>query len=528
MRKLLSLLLVFAVSIFLASCEGKGKIIIKEPPNADVYINGKKVGKTPIELELREGKYDITVETDPFISETKKNVQVYFDKTIVLKFNPTPKGILEVQSNPSGAEVWDNKVYLGNTPLKEKLDPGLHKILLYKGKLSAERKVNIEYRKTTKLFVNLEKAVVHVNASPSDATIQIGNVKINKFPYTLELDEGTYKVIVSKPPYTDEFTLKVKKGDEINVSYTLQPVQLPPVQAYGPIKFTHNKKYLISMGKAGIYFWNIHKFKPEISLYDPEDVRNFDKFINFNITQNDEFVVGIKPIRKLAYALKTKEKNDKIIVWDLKTTAVKFAKLYPIESKYPFFIDSNKILLIEKNGKTNTLDITSSKLEKIANIGETVTSAKKYNNFVIVGTSKGNLFKIDPSNGSLAKLASLSSKVNDIFVTKDGNVYVASDKVYILDGSLKVKTTFNTKKSPLAVAVTPSGKILAVSYGKNVEAFDLKTGKSLYKISNLPVNIISMLFRDEEILITASGIKTPYVAIWKNGHKLKKWVQTIE
>ena len=282
------------------------------------------------------------------------------------------------------------------------------------------------------------------------------------------------------------------------------------------------------MGKAGIYFWNIHKFKPEISLYDPEDVRNFDKFINFNLAQNDEFVVGIKPIRKLAYALKTKEKNDKIVVWDLKTTAVKFAKLYPIESKFSFFTGKNKILLIEKNGKVNILDISSSKLEKIADIGENITSAEKYGDFVIIGTSKGNLFKIDYSNGNLTKLASFKSKINSIFITKAKDIYIASDKVYVLDRNFKVKAKFNTKKPPLSISITPSESIIAVSYGKNVQAFDLKTGKSLYKITNLPADIVSMLFRDEEILITASGIKTPYVAIWKSGHKLKKWVQTIE
>ncbi len=517
------------ISLLLASCEGKGKIVIKEPPHAKVYINGKYVGETPIELELREGSYDITVEKDPFISETKKDVQVFFDRTLVLKFNPTPKGILEVNSLPKDAQVWDKRVYLGNTPLKVKLDPGLHDIYLYKGKLSAERKVNIEYRKTKKLFVNLEKAVLHVYANPSDAVIKIGNITINKFPSTVELDEGTYKVIVSKKPYEDQFTLKVKKGDELRITYELRPVQLPPVQAYGPIKFTHNGKYLVSMGKAGIYFWDINKFKPQISLYDPEDVRNFDKFINFNISKNDEFVVGIKPIRKLAYALKTKEKMDKILIWDLRTTAVKFSKLFSTQSKYAFFKDKSNIYLIEKNGKIDSLNSSTGKISSVFNLNTTVTAANQLDNNILIGTKDGYVEVFDMSSNSVVSKHKLPAQISDIQISKDkSNIYIASDKVYIFDKQLSNKKVVGTETKPLAVAVTPDRKYIAVSYGKTVKAYDLLNGKTLYSINNLPADIISMKFKDEHILITASGIKTPYIGIWKDGHLLRKWVQTIE
>jgi hypothetical protein len=533
MKKFLKVVILFlflaSFSISLTSCEGKGKIVIKEPQGATVYINGKKVGKVPIELELREGKYNITVETDPFISETKKNVQVYFDKTITLSFNPTPKGILEVDSLPQHAEVWDGRNFLGYTPLKEKLDPGFHDILLYKGNLSAERKINIEYKKTTKLFVNLEKAVVYLSADPSDATIKIGNKTITKFPATLELDEGTYKVVVMKGPYVDEFTLSVRKGDEINLSYTLQPVQLPPVQAYGPVRFTHNQKYLVSMGKAGIYFWNINKFKPEISLYDPQDVRNFDKFINFNISENDEYVVGIKPIRKLAYALSTKQKTDKILVWDLKTLSVKFSHLYTVESKYPFFLSSDKILLIEKNGKIHTVDLKTADINNVSDLKEPVTAAKKLSDIIIIGTKGGNLYKYDINSNTLDKVASLNNEINDIaFSHNKDKIYIASDKIYVMDKEFKNIDTIDIDKTPIAVAVSPSDSKLAVSYGDTVKVYSTNDKSTIYEIKNLPASIISLLFKDDEILITASGIESPYIGIWKNGNLLKKWVQSIQ
>ncbi|MDQ7055433.1 MAG: PEGA domain-containing protein [Persephonella sp.] len=284
MKKIFAFFLLVAAAMFLSSCEGKGKLVIKEPPNADVYINGKHVGKTPIEVELKEGKYTVEVAVSPFEMERKKNVWVYFDHTTELSFRPSPKGILVVDTKPQGAEVIEGRNPLGRTPFKDKIDVGEHHIILKFGAVGTSRVVNIEYGKTTELFVNLEKAVVHFRANPSQATLSIDGKNVGSFPVDLELEEGIHHITVSHQHYTDTFRLKVKKGDEITVTYILTDVQLPPIQAYGPITFTPDKKYLITLGKAGIYFWDLKKFKPQISLYDPKDVGNFDKFINYAVS----------------------------------------------------------------------------------------------------------------------------------------------------------------------------------------------------------------------------------------------------
>lgn len=532
LKSLLVFFLLFIFSLSIISCEGKGKIIIEEPPNADVYINGKKIGKTPITLQLREGKYNITVATAPFIEETKKNVQVYFDKTIVLKFNPSPKGILNVDSIPRGTEVYDKREFLGTTPLQVKLDPGIHEIFFQKGKLSAVRKVNIEYQKETKLFVNLEKAIVHISLNPSDAMLIINGKKYTQFPITLELEEGTHNIVVKKDLYEGKFTLKVRKGYELNVDYELKPLQLPPVQAYGPIKFTNNGKYLVSMGKAGLYFWNINKFKPEISLWDPEDVRNFDKFINFGISNNDEFVVGIKPIRKLAYQFKDKNKKDKILIWDLKTTAILNSKLYDTEAIFATFTkDNSKVILLDKNGTIYLLDRNSNNLKEKENIGNNITAFSETKDFVVFADSIGNIYKLDKSSLNIVKEKVFSSKINAIATSKSNKyIAVASNNKGKLLNTVDLKTVKEKsfKENITAMAISPFDKQIAIAFGKKVVVYDKQIEKPLYTIGNLPAPIISILFKNEEVLITASGIKTPYVGLWKKGKLLKKWVQTIK
>ncbi len=531
--KTLGLLFVVVAALVLASCEGKGKIVIKNPPNAKVYINGKYVGKTPIELELKEGKYNITVETAPFVEETKKNVQVYFDRTIVLDFHPTPKGILKAESIPSGAEVLDGREPLGKTPLEVKLDPGVHEIFFQKGKLSAVRKVNIEFKKTTNVFANLEKAVVHFNVNPPDATLIVDGKEYHKFPITLELDEGVHTVKVSKGVYSEEFKLKVRKGYEFNVTYELKKVQLPPVEAYGPIQLTHNEKYLVSMGKGGIYLWNIVKFRPEISLWDPDDVRNFDRFLNFGISYDDKLISGIKPIRKLAYQFKTKAKRDKILVWNLDTLAPTMSHIYEIESKFVFFTpDKKKVLLIERSGAIDSIDIATANLKKEKNLGVFITAAKDTKDYIYAGDENGNIYKISKTNLSVQKEKVFNGKVNDIYLSKDKTTIaaVSQDKSFKLLTTDSLKPTFSKTFDaiPTAVALSPDKKEIAVAFGKKIGVYDASFNNKLYEITNIPAVIISMIFKEGDIVIAASGRETPFMGIWKKGHLFKKWVQTIE
>jgi len=535
-KKVLKFLFVFLSILFLIGCEGKGTLVIDKPKGAKVYINGKYVGEVPLKIQLREGKYDIVVATSEFDLDRKKGVQIYFDHTTKLSFNPTPKGILRVETNPEGALVLEGKNPIGVAPFEEKIDVGRHKIIIKKGEIGTSRVVNIEYGKVTELKVDLEHAIVHFNADPPDATLIIDGKNYGTFPKTVKLKEGLHKITVSKDIYTDTFNLKVKRGDELRVTYVLKPVQLPPVQAYGPIAFTPDRKYLVTMGKAGIYFWDLKKFKPQISLYDPEDVRNFDKFINFGISDTGKYVAGIKPIRKMAYALPDKNKKyDKILVWDMTTGMPTFSKLYPVISKA---IAVNKgaknIYLVTLGGDIEVIDRKTGNEIKNIEIGGGYGFARYADGKIYVGTEDGNLAVVDTNSNSVTtKIQLTDGKINDIEVSADKKyLIVASNdgRVLILNrDDLSTYKEFTYNIPALSANISPKNKKLAVGKpNKSVEVYDLATNQLLYKIENLKANPISVLFSDEEILITASSIKNPSVNIWKNGKLLKKWIQTIE
>ena len=532
MKKIYSLLFLLWTALIFIGCEGKGQLVIKEPPNAKVYIDGKYVGTTPIKLTLKEGKYKITVETSQFDSETK-TVQIFFDRTVELSFNPKPKGILEADSKPQGAKVIDGKETLGKTPLKVKLDPGEHILVFKHGSLGASRKVKIEYKKITKLFVNLEKAVVHFYLDPPDAKLLIDDKPI-KAPATLELEEGYHKAVVSKGVYEDEFKFYVKKGEEKKITYTLMDVQLPPIQAYAPIEFTKDYKFLISLGKGGIYFWDLEKLKPYISVYDPKDVRNFDKFINFDVSDDNKLIAGVKPIKALKYLLKDKTKKaTKILIWDATTLAPIFSKVFYYDiTGVAFSKDKNYLFMISKNGQLIKLDIKNKSINIDEITNASLTDIKRIDDRIYVSSDNGRIFAINSLNGDLILSKKIhSKKINRLEISKDGGFIITASNdgtVNILNRDCHIVNTINIKKPVLAANLSISNDALAYSVGKIVKVIDITDKFEKYSIKNLNADVIDIEFWTEDIMVTGSSMKKPEIKLWNKGHLLRKWVQTIE
>lgn len=526
-------LFLFSAVLILTSCEGRGKLQIDNPPGADVYVNGQKVGKTPLIIDLKEGKYDITVATTEFDRDTQKGIWVYYDKTTKLDFNPKPTGILKADTLPQGAIVMEGRNQIGTTPFKEYLPVGKHLIIFKLGAVGTSRKVVIEYGKETSLNVNLQKAVLHFDANLPDAVLSIDGKQIGSFPQTVQLDEGVHKFVVEKDVYKDEFNLKVKKGDEFKVVFNLEEVQLPNVGAYGPIVFTSDYNYFISLGKAGVYFWDTKDLKPHISLWDPEDVRNFDKFSTFTVSDDGKFTAGLKPIKALAYKYKDMKNPLKVLVWDNSTTTVKLNKLLDLNADFIAFGNGSKNLyLIDKSGKITVIDTTSGNKLTEFSAGEGINAIKSNAGKIYLGTSSGKIVVVDSSSNSIAGQYQIhSGAINDIQLSKDKSqlITASSDRaVKILKvADLSVVKTLTSSTPVISANLSPSaGKVIVGKADKTADVVSVD-GSKLYTIS-LTYIPVSAGFIGEDITITAGSRENPAVNLWYQGHLLKKWIQTVE
>jgi hypothetical protein len=139
-----------------AAARGReGQLVIDSMTDgAKVYIDGKLVGKTPIEkpIPLRPGKHKIkatkaghsTLELD-FTVKARKNIEMMVE---LLPFS----GLVRFSANVDGAEVYVDNQMLGHTPLVRDVMVGDHKILIVKEGFN-DHAADINVKAGEKLFV---------------------------------------------------------------------------------------------------------------------------------------------------------------------------------------------------------------------------------------------------------------------------------------------------------------------------------------------------------------------------------------
>lgn len=144
-----------------AKPEGDGTLVIRSSPKgADVLINDESKGKSPLEIKLPAGSYNVKLKkgerywenTVPIIINEKTRV------TANLKIAP---GTLDLKTTPEGAQVYIGGNPIGRTPLKQTITRGTYKIkILMKGYKVYKSKIQMVSNKVTPLDVTLIKKTV--------------------------------------------------------------------------------------------------------------------------------------------------------------------------------------------------------------------------------------------------------------------------------------------------------------------------------------------------------------------------------
>jgi TPR repeat protein len=133
------------------------RITINSLDGAEIYSNGKLVGKGRISEDMMEGYYDLEVRMDHYKSVTKQ-IQVIAGQSQDITLNPIPKyGSLDVTSTPHDAEVKIDGISYGKTPLTvEQLLEGEHNVQLSLDNYQTEIKdVTIIENQTESLQISL-------------------------------------------------------------------------------------------------------------------------------------------------------------------------------------------------------------------------------------------------------------------------------------------------------------------------------------------------------------------------------------
>jgi len=163
--------------------------IDSEPNEAAVYLDNIYQGKTPYRIEnVSEGNHNIKLIKEGF-QEYYISVYVEGSKTIEKSIKLEKEtGILKIETQPAGAEVFLDGHDMGKTPLTiENLEKGYYKLVLKKaGYLDNSETIYIEGLKQIEKSIVLEKEEIFESNAVVDNKIIVeetgtGSLKINGF-----------------------------------------------------------------------------------------------------------------------------------------------------------------------------------------------------------------------------------------------------------------------------------------------------------------------------------------------------------
>jgi len=173
------------------------------PGGADVYIEGRFEGKTPLTRSLKTGSYRISVKKEPVYREMAESLEVEAGKKTLREFSLVPLALnnIKVDSNPRGAEVYIGGRIKGQTPLEFALDPGTYEIKVKKEpeyKEVADRWQIGGTKPFTKTYTLNPVYIVEIQTTPDDAEVSLDGVPRGRPPLKLELSKDRCQLVIEK------------------------------------------------------------------------------------------------------------------------------------------------------------------------------------------------------------------------------------------------------------------------------------------------------------------------------------------
>jgi formylglycine-generating enzyme required for sulfatase activity len=177
------------------------------PAGAEVRIDGKPMGSTPLQLELPAGTYQLELMAKRFKKwKTQLVVEPHHPQRIEnVRLQPAD-GMLSVRTNPSGANVMIGKRFVGQTPLKTNVSADtVHVVQISKtgyDKVSRKIKVSVAGSKTLSLDLKPQKGVINIKIEPPDAQLLVNGKLMGAVPQKLQLVAVEHQLEFRKNGYS--------------------------------------------------------------------------------------------------------------------------------------------------------------------------------------------------------------------------------------------------------------------------------------------------------------------------------------
>ncbi|WP_299427739.1 PEGA domain-containing protein [uncultured Meiothermus sp.] len=182
------------------------------PGGAQVLVEGRVVGSTPLNIVVRPGRVDLELRLGGH-QAFRTSVQVRPGETAVVNASLTPvvqNGLLQINSNPQGAQVLVGGRVVGSTPLNLTVQPGRYDIELRLGGFQGFRtSVGVGSGQTVPVNANLQalRGTLEVFTNV-DARIFIDGREVGQTRGGLlridDVEPGTLQVVALAPGFRVE------------------------------------------------------------------------------------------------------------------------------------------------------------------------------------------------------------------------------------------------------------------------------------------------------------------------------------
>jgi len=199
------------------------------PSGADVYVDDGRAGVSPVKVkELTPGTHKIRISKDRY-QDYHENIfiQEGKPKAIMAGLAPKPFGDLQVNSNPSGAEVFIDDEQKGITPVAlVDLPKGNRRVTLKKEGFDPWQGT-VEIIPLKNVHISADLITIYgsldISSDPSEALIFIDGKKVGKTPLLLEkIQKGKHKININKSglgEWEQEILVETSKVAKVNAMF---------------------------------------------------------------------------------------------------------------------------------------------------------------------------------------------------------------------------------------------------------------------------------------------------------------------
>lgn len=158
--------------------------IIASPPNAQISVDDKPKGRSPLSENIEQGEHSITVEAPGYEKHEQKIIVNRNAETVLnIALNVLP-GSINVNSEPEGATIYLDEKLIGKTPIKiPGLHPGKYQLKAEKAGFDiASREVELAPGANVDVTLTLDTNLggIDLVANPPGLTVYLDGKKIGK------------------------------------------------------------------------------------------------------------------------------------------------------------------------------------------------------------------------------------------------------------------------------------------------------------------------------------------------------------